>query len=148
MIGLVVRKLYVLMSFSSSLVSLSFILWAIFHCIRASWISIKISTNLTSSLLHLPIFVFFARFGRCLSIVSRSAKISSVLIISTSLIGLTSHSTWTTSLSLKCLKTCTIASHSLMCERNLFPNHSPLLAPFTSPAISTNSILEYIFFFE
>ena len=80
--------------------------------------------------------------------ISRSAKISSVLMISTSLIGSIAHSTCTTSLSLKYLKTCTIASTSLMCERNLFPNHSPLLAPFTRPAISTNSILECIFFFE
>lgn len=80
--------------------------------------------------------------------ISKSAKISSVLIISTSLIGSTAHSTCVTLLSLKYLSTCTMASTSLMWERNLFPNPSPLLAHFTRPAISTNSILEYIFFLD
>lgn len=35
--------------------------------------------------------------------------------------------------------TWTIESHSLMLERNWLPRPSPLLAPFTSPAMSTNS---------
>ena len=35
--------------------------------------------------------------------------------------------------------TWTIASVSRMFARNLFPRPSPSLAPFTSPAISTNS---------
>ena len=35
-----------------------------------------------------------------------------------------------------------------MCDKNLFPNPSPLEAPFTSPAISTNDIVVFIFFLE
>jgi hypothetical protein len=35
-----------------------------------------------------------------------------------------------------------------MWERNLFPKPSPLEAPSTSPAISTNSIVVFIFFFD
>ena len=37
----------------------------------------------------------------------------------------------------KHLKTWSIASVSLILERNLFPSPSPLLAPLTNPAIST-----------
>ena len=36
--------------------------------------------------------------------------------------------------------TCTMASTSRMCVRNLLPRPSPWLAPLTSPAMSTNSI--------
>ena len=39
-------------------------------------------------------------------------------------------------------------STSLMWDRNLLPKPSPLEAPLTSPAISTNSIVVFIFFFE
>ena len=41
-----------------------------------------------------------------------------------------------------------IASTSLICARNLFPKPSPLEAPLTRPAISTNVILALTFFFE
>ena len=41
-----------------------------------------------------------------------------------------------------------MASTSLMCDKNLFPKPSPLEAPFTRPAISTNVMLVFIFFFE
>ena len=71
--------------------------------------------------------------------VSMSAKINSKFIVSISLIGLTEPSTWTTFESSKHLTTSTIASVSLIWDKNLFPNPSPLLAPFTNPAISTNS---------
>ena len=37
-------------------------------------------------------------------------------------------------------------STSLICDKNLFPNPSPLLAPFTNPAISTNSIIACVTF--
>ena len=40
----------------------------------------------------------------------------------------------------KHLTTWTMASHSLMFERNWLPRPSPFDAPFTRPAISTNSI--------
>ena len=41
-----------------------------------------------------------------------------------------------------------IASTSLICDKNLLPNPSPLDAPFTNPAISTNEIVVFIIFFE
>ena len=42
--------------------------------------------------------------------------------------------------------TWTMASTSRMCERNLFPRPSPLEAPFTSPAMSTNSMTAGVIF--
>ena len=127
------------MSFKSSGENSDFIVFASFPSISTFWIASRISTVLFSSLFWV-ILAFFWRFGRFFSICSRSAKISSVLIISLSLSGSTPHSTCTISESLKCLSTWTIASTSLICERNLFPSPSPLLAPLTSPAISTNSV--------
>ena len=49
-------------------------------------------------------------------------------------------STWITFVSSKHLTTCTIASTSRILARNWFPRPSPLEAPFTNPAMSTNSI--------
>ena len=46
----------------------------------------------------------------------------------------------------KHLTTCAIASTSRICDKNLFPNPSPLLAPLTKPAISTNSITACVIF--
>ena len=60
--------------------------------------------------------------------------------------GSTLPETWITSLSSKHLTTWTIASTSLIFDKNLFPKPSPLLAPFTNPAISTNSIFVGIIF--
>ena len=57
---------------------------------------------------------------------------------SISLIGSTFPSTWIIFGSSKQRTTSHIASTSRICERNWFPNPSPLLAPFTSPAISVN----------
>ncbi len=65
----------------------------------------------------------------------KSAKIRDVKI---SLLGSTSPKTCETSFPPKHLTTCTMASTSRMCARNLFPNPSPLLAPFTKPAMSMN----------
>ena len=48
-------------------------------------------------------------------------------------------STWVISESSKHLTTWTSASTSARFDKNLLPRPSPLLAPFTSPAISTNS---------
>ena len=42
-------------------------------------------------------------------------------------------------LSSKQRTTSTIASTSLICDKNLFPNPSPVDAPFTNPAMSVNS---------
>ena len=62
-------------------------------------------------------------------------------------VGLTLPSTWTTFSSSKQRTTCTTASTSRMWERNLLPSPSPRLAPRTSPAISTNSIVVGVTFF-
>ena len=35
-----------------------------------------------------------------------------------------------------------------MCDKNLLPSPSPFEAPLTRPAISTNSIVVFIFFFD
>ena len=35
-----------------------------------------------------------------------------------------------------------------MCDKNLLPNPSPLDAPLTNPAISTNEIVVLIIFFD
>jgi len=61
-----------------------------------------------------------------------------------SLNGFTLPSTCITFGSSKHLTTWQIASTSLMCDKNLFPNPSPLLAPFTNPAISTNSTIAFV----
>ena len=42
--------------------------------------------------------------------------------------------------------TCTMASTSRMWERNLLPRPSPRLAPFTRPAMSTNSSVAGVYF--
>ncbi|CCY38328.1 putative uncharacterized protein [Tannerella sp. CAG:118] len=60
-------------------------------------------------------------------------------MISLSLTGLTLPSTCVILSSSKHLSTCNIASVSRILARNLFPNPSPLLAPFTKPAMSTIS---------
>lgn len=44
--------------------------------------------------------------------------------------------------------TCTIESHSRMLAKNLFPSPSPVLAPLTRPAMSTNSMLVGTSFFD
>ena len=69
----------------------------------------------------------------------RSARISSVLIVSMSSLGETLPSTCTTFSSLKARMTWQIASDSRMFARNLLPRPSPSLAPRTMPAMSTKS---------
>ena len=95
------------------------------------WIFSRASATFLSSLFW-GTFALFCSVGNTLSTCSKSAKISSVFIISLSLSGSTQPSTWTTSLSLKYLNTWTIASTSLICERNLFHNHSHLLVPWNN----------------
>ena len=72
--------------------------------------------------------------------VSRSASINSVLMTSMSRTGSIEPATCSTSGSSKHRTTWTIASTSRMCVRNLLPSPSPWLAPFTRPAMSTNSM--------
>src|SRR5690606_21293400 len=74
-----------------------------------------------------------------LSTDSRSASASSVSMVSMSAIGSTLPATCTTSSFSKQRTTWQIASTSRMWARNLLPRPSPLAAPATRPAISTNS---------
>ena len=71
--------------------------------------------------------------------VSRSRSWSSVSITSLSRTGFTVPSTWVTFSSSKQRSTWIMASVSRIFAKNLLPNPSPLLAPFTSPAMSTIS---------
>ena len=77
---------------------------------------------------------------------SISESISSVSIISMSRAGSGLPFTCTIFSFSKQRTTCKIASHSRICERNLLPNPSPLLAPATKPAISTNSTIAGVHF--
>src|SRR5690606_6375739 len=77
--------------------------------------------------------------ARLFCTVSRSASMSSVSIVSMSSTGSTRPATWVTSSFSKQRTRCAIASVSRMCARNWLPRPSPCDAPFTSPAISTNS---------
>src|SRR5690606_17525133 len=70
---------------------------------------------------------------------SRSARASSVSMVSMSAIGSTRPETWTMSPCSKQRTTWAMASTSRMWARNLLPRPSPLLAPATRPAMSTNS---------
>ncbi len=79
----------------------------------------------------------FSSRGSAFSRVCRSARISSVLIVSMSDFGATSPSTCTTFGSRKARITWQIASLSRMFARNLLPSPSPSLAPRTMPAMST-----------
>mmetsp|Transcript_20940 Transcript_20940/g.35094 ORF Transcript_20940/g.35094 Transcript_20940/m.35094 type:complete len:217 (+) Transcript_20940:688-1338(+) len=90
---------------------------------------------LASTVARPPLDTRSSRF----SIWDMSAKISSRLMVSTSEAGFTAPSTCTTFSSSKQRTTCTIMSHSRMWERNLLPRPAPSLAPFTKPAMSTNS---------
>ena len=83
-----------------------------------------------------------------LSRISISEKISSRLMVSISRRGFMFPSTWTTLSSSKQRTTCTMASTSLMLLRNWLPRPSPLEAPFTRPAISTNSMTAGVTFLE
>ena len=93
-----------------------------------------------------PFFIMAAAFSERLVTVSMSARISSVLMTSMSRAGSTLPSTWITLSSSKQRTTCTMASTSRMWLRNLLPRPSPRLAPFTRPAMSTNSSVAGVYF--
>ena len=80
-----------------------------------------------------------ARSRRC-STDWMSRSTSSVMITSMSSRGLTLPDTCTTFSSSKQRTTFKMASHSRMLLKNWLPSPSPLLAPSTSPAMSTNSM--------
>ena len=142
--GLAVNKLYSWSHASSSSSSVSNLI-ARFPSSRNFFILCWKSSSFASALSFLAPLVVFAIL---LSNISTSEKINSRLIVSISLIGSTLPSTWITLVSSKHLTTCTIASTSRMLARNWFPKPSPFEAPFTSPAISTNSITAGIVFAE
>ena len=73
------------------------------------------------------------------STLSRSASASSVSMVSMSEIGSIRLLTWMTSSFSKQRTTWVMASTSRMWARNLLPRPSPLAAPATRPAMSTNS---------
>ncbi|SCE16015.1 hypothetical protein GA0115246_111691 [Streptomyces sp. SolWspMP-sol7th] len=105
----------------------------------ASRIAFASSTAASLGATSFLILASFARRGRTFSTVWRSARISSVLIVSMSSFGETLPSTCTTLSSLKARITWQIASVSRMFARNLLPSPSPSLAPRTMPAMSTKS---------
>mmetsp|Transcript_10976 Transcript_10976/g.32900 ORF Transcript_10976/g.32900 Transcript_10976/m.32900 type:complete len:244 (-) Transcript_10976:474-1205(-) len=89
----------------------------------------------SSSSFPFPFTFLCCRFSIC----RRSAIANSRLIVSVSSMGSTFPATCTTFSSSKHRTTCTMESHSRMLARNLLPRPSPWEAPFTSPAMSTNS---------
>ena len=86
-----------------------------------------------------PTCACFCTFASRFSTVSRSFSWSSMSMTSLSRTGSTLPSTWTIFPSSKQRSTWSMASHSRMFARNWLPRPSPLLAPFTRPAISTIS---------
>ncbi len=92
-----------------------------------------------------PLAAFWARC-RARSTESRSASASSVLITEMSSSGDTLPATWITFSSSKQRTTWAMASVSRMLARNWLPRPSPLEAPATRPAISTNSMVAGITF--
>ena len=75
------------------------------------------------------------------STLAKSASANSVPMVSMSAIGSTLPATWMMLSSSKQRTTFTMASVSRMLARNWLPKPSPLLAPATRPAISTNSTI-------
>lgn len=92
-----------------------------------------------------PVLPALAIRAARLETTSRSLRISSVSMVSMSRTGSTLPSTCTMSVPSKQRTTCTMASHSRMLPKNLLPSPSPLDAPFTKPAMSTNSTMAGVF---
>ena len=109
--------------------------YSVVPCSRTACAARAASSTLASVFLPLT---SFSRRGIAFSRVCRSARISSVWIVSMSDDGSTLPSTCTTSGSPKARITWQIASASRMLARNLLPSPSPSLAPRTMPAMSTN----------
>ena len=95
------------------------------------------TANCAIASLLAPARADFSMVGYRFVTASRSASMSSVLMISTSRMGSTDPATWMMFGSSKHRTTCAMACDSRMCARNWFPSPSPLDAPFTSPAMST-----------
>ena len=106
---------------------------------KAAWQRSKIDTSLTDSLS--PERANLVTRCSAFSTAPRSARHSSVWITSMSAIGSTLPATWITLSSSKQRTTLMVASVSRMCAKNLLPKPSPVLAPATKPAMSTNSTM-------
>ena len=91
--------------------------------------------------LSLPDLATLTERACVFSTVARSARQSSVWITSMSDTGSTLPATWITFSSSKQRTTLTIASVSRTWARNWLPRPSPLDAPATRPAMSTNSTI-------
>ena len=100
----------------------------------------------SSSWYFLSALSIFCVFSMRRSSTSISERINSRLMVSISRFGSMLPSTWTMSSLTKQRTTCTMASTSRILARNLFPRPSPLLAPRTSPAMSTNSMVAGVYF--
>ena len=142
--GLAVRRLYSFASAASSSSSNS----KFFASLPSSRCAISLLINSHSFAISLLLWAALLCFANLLSSISTSEKINSRLIVSISRIGSIEPSTWTILVSSKHLTTWTMASTSRMFARNWFPRPSPLEAPFTRPAISTNSITAGVIFAE
>ena len=99
-----------------------------------AWAALMAASSAASRFL---ILTSFSIRGIAFSMVWRSARISSVLMVSMSEPGSTLPSTWMTSGSSNTRTTWAMASASRMLARNLLPRPSPSDAPFTMPAMST-----------
>ncbi len=117
--------------FSSERAGLPSVKWGMSFSSRAFWARASLS----------PPLALRATFCSCFSQLSRSAKISSRSMISMSRLGSTLLDTWITLSSSKQRTTWAMASVSRMLARNLLPRPSPLEAPATRPAMSTNSMV-------
>ena len=96
----------------------------------------------------LPDFAIFASFMMRFSTISRSARQSSVWMMSMSRSGSMLPSTCVMFVSSKQRTTCATASTWRMCSRNLLPRPSPFDAPFTRPAMSTKRTDAGVVFFD
>ena len=105
---------------------------------RTGWILSKISSSRFASLSP-PDLAARIALSRRFSTEARSARASSIWIVSMSRTGLTEPSTWMIFSSSKQRTTWMTASVSRIFARNWLPRPSPFDAPRTRPAISTNS---------
>ena len=107
-------------------------------CIKASTHLFKVSYSKTV-FFSFVVWAFFAILSNLFWAISKSAKTSSTLIISISSTGSILPETWIIFSSSKQRTTSTMASTSLIWDKNLLPSPSPFEAPLTRPAISVNS---------
>ena len=99
----------------------------------------RLSKSISLAAFLSPALAARVTFSRRFSTVSRSFSCSSISIVSLSRMGSTLPSTCTILSFSKQRNTWIIALHSRIFPKNWLPKPSPLLAPFTRPAMSTIS---------